>query len=941
MLVKIQAIYSISLIMAKNYQYHFIPNTHLDREWTLDFEHTRKMTVDFIDDLLVIMKKIPEYTFLLDSQAVPLEDYLEIRPEKRAELKKHISAGRINAGPWYSALDMNTITGESVVRNMLYGHLTVEEFGEPMKVGYTPFGWGQVSQLPQIYKGFGIDVAMFYRGITRDQAPRSEFTWRGADGSELLVSRFGMGARYNFYFGVWRKALYKTQNHRLHRRFFWHEDSSPFKLCDESNRYNHGYVFPNDWKMDKDAAEDAFKKLVEEEKTHFGTPHIALMHGMDTSTPDLREAEILEQCKDIAKKDGNVFYSSLARYAKDLKKAVKGEKLPVIEGEVRHLQMNKYGFNYIANDIISARTRQKLLLAQTENALVKKAEPFGLMAWLNGAQWLEPFYNLSWRQYLKCHAHDTIGGCGIDRIEQDATYRLRDSISISDMIASESLYALQAKIDTSSLDKNAVILTVFNPLPFERSEVVSAFVDVAREIEGKGFAMEDFEGNSVEFGIVPTNYYGKVFRDHADLALMSYADEYELNFFAEKVPAYGYKTFLLKRVKDAQKAKSAKGFELENEFLKAKVNSDGTITVLDKASKQAYENLNSFEDGGEMGHSWSHVSPINDLIVSSKGVKAKLSRVSSGAVSNTIRAEFTLKIPSDTPRSSDYMDWRQSTRLAKNLVPTVFVVEYTLKAGAKNVEVKVEFENKCRNHRLRAVFDSGVKSENNFAESVFDVAVRRHIRDKKNPYVEFPELTFPMARFSGLRDAKRGFAVLGGGLHEYETFADGKYALTITRAYENKICTSGDFDLEYKPGDLSQGIGQHSYKYALCFGDFGEDYELLFKQADEFSAPLLAAETKSRKGGKLPLSASFMSVEGDAIQLSAAKKAARSNSISVRLFNPSGKAKKCVVKFAKPVKEAKLCNLNEEGAKRAKIANGAVAVELGPKKIQTILINLK
>lgn len=927
--------------MAKKYKYHFIPNTHLDREWTLDFEHTRKMTVDFIDDLLVIMKKIPEYTFLLDSQAVPLEDYLEIRPEKKAELKKHISAGRINAGPWYSALDMNTLTGESVVRNMLYGHLTVEEFGEPMKVGYTPFGWGQVGQLPQIYKGFGVDVAMFYRGITRDQAPRSEFIWRGVDGTDLLVSRFGSGARYNFYFGVWREALYSDQKHRIHRRFFWHEDSSPFKLCDESNQYNHGYVFANNWKMDKDKAEAAFKKLVEVEKTHFGTEHIALMHGMDTSTPDLREAEILEQCKDIAKKDGDVFYSSLARYAKDLKKAVKGEKLPVIEGEVRHLTMNKFGFCYIANDIISARSRQKVLLNEAENALTKKAEPFGFMAWLNGVEWLTPFYNLAWRQYLKCHAHDTIGGCGIDRIEQDATYRLRDSISLSDMIASESLYKLQAKIDTSKLDPKSIVLTVFNPLPFERSENVSAFVDVAREIEGKGFELKDTNGNAVKFDIAPTNYYGKVFRDHADLALMSYADEYKLDFFAENVPALGYKTFVLSRTASAQKKSSKKDFLLENEYLKVTVNSDATIDVLEKQSKQLYKGLNYFEDGGEMGHSWSHVSPIKDLIVSSKGIKATLTRTQSSEVSNAVKATFTLKIPSDTPRSSDYMDWRQSERLAKGLIPTEFEVEYVLKAGARNVEVSVKFENKSKNHRLRAIFDTEAKAEDSFAEVVFDVAKRRIIKDAKNPYSYMPELTFPMARFAGLQDSKRSFAVLGGGLKEYEAFEGGKFALTVTRAFENKICTSGDFDLEYKPEELAQGLGKHAYKYALCFGDFGKSFENLYRMADCFTAPLLLAETKARRGGKLPLEMSTMSIDNPVVQLSCVKKAARSNDILIRLFNPSQKAESCKITLPKAIASAQICNLNEESEKSAKFSANVLSASLEAKKIQTITIKLK
>ena len=63
---------------------HFIPNNHLDREWTLDFQWTRALTVDFFDRLIEVLKLIPRYRFLLDSQAVVLEDYLEIRPEMRA-----------------------------------------------------------------------------------------------------------------------------------------------------------------------------------------------------------------------------------------------------------------------------------------------------------------------------------------------------------------------------------------------------------------------------------------------------------------------------------------------------------------------------------------------------------------------------------------------------------------------------------------------------------------------------------------------------------------------------------------------------------------------------------------------------------------------------------------------------------------------------------------
>jgi alpha-mannosidase len=46
------------------------------------------LTVKFFEDLLETFKKIPDFQFVLDSQAVPLEDYLEMFPEKKNLLKK-------------------------------------------------------------------------------------------------------------------------------------------------------------------------------------------------------------------------------------------------------------------------------------------------------------------------------------------------------------------------------------------------------------------------------------------------------------------------------------------------------------------------------------------------------------------------------------------------------------------------------------------------------------------------------------------------------------------------------------------------------------------------------------------------------------------------------------------------------------------------------------
>jgi len=176
--------------MAKGCEIHVLSNTHWDREWVHSYQSKRILLVEMMDQLLEILDYDPDYKYYhLDAQTIPLEDYLEIRPENRERLKKHIQSGRLLIGPWYVLPDEFLVSGESLVRNLLRGHKVARQFGPVMKVGYTPCSWGQVSQLPQIYAGFGIDTVFFYRGINRVVAPKSEFVWEGADGTRALASR--------------------------------------------------------------------------------------------------------------------------------------------------------------------------------------------------------------------------------------------------------------------------------------------------------------------------------------------------------------------------------------------------------------------------------------------------------------------------------------------------------------------------------------------------------------------------------------------------------------------------------------------------------------------------------------------------------------------------------------------------------------------------------
>lgn len=158
----------------KRIQCHFVSNTHWDREWRFSMQRTRHMLVYMMDMLLDIFETEPRFkSFHLDSQTLPLEDYLEIRPERKKDIEKYVGQGRLLVGPWYCLPDEFSVSGESLIRNLLLGHKVAASFGKVSKTGYSPFSWGQISQMPQIYSGFGIDFVAFYRGINTIVAPQT------------------------------------------------------------------------------------------------------------------------------------------------------------------------------------------------------------------------------------------------------------------------------------------------------------------------------------------------------------------------------------------------------------------------------------------------------------------------------------------------------------------------------------------------------------------------------------------------------------------------------------------------------------------------------------------------------------------------------------------------------------------------------------------------
>ena len=181
---------------------HYVLSTHWDREWYQSFQNFRYQLVQLLDRVFAGLEDGRlRGPFQTDGQAIILEDYLEIRPERRAQVQRLAQAGKLVIGPWYVLPDEFLVSGEALIRNLRLGRQLARSFGvEPSNVGFVCDLFGHNSQMPQIFAGFGIHGGLIWRGLNHLQT--RHVRWRGADGTELVAYRFPGGGYCDYTFKV-------------------------------------------------------------------------------------------------------------------------------------------------------------------------------------------------------------------------------------------------------------------------------------------------------------------------------------------------------------------------------------------------------------------------------------------------------------------------------------------------------------------------------------------------------------------------------------------------------------------------------------------------------------------------------------------------------------------------------------------------------------------
>ncbi|MCX8038529.1 MAG: alpha-mannosidase [Candidatus Sumerlaeia bacterium] len=180
---------------APQYQIHTVGQGHLDAVWYWPWHEAVSEIHSTFRSILDRMNETPDFTFTA-ANVVFYEWIGENDPAMLGEIRKRVEEGRWGlAGGWWVEADTNGPSGESLMRQGLYGQLALRRlFGRMTMVANNPDAAGHPATLPQILKAQGMDMFVFTRPRPNEKKlPDGLFWWEGTDGSRVLAYRPPLG----------------------------------------------------------------------------------------------------------------------------------------------------------------------------------------------------------------------------------------------------------------------------------------------------------------------------------------------------------------------------------------------------------------------------------------------------------------------------------------------------------------------------------------------------------------------------------------------------------------------------------------------------------------------------------------------------------------------------------------------------------------------------
>jgi alpha-mannosidase len=169
-----------------------VGHSHIDAAWLWRWRDGRDEVQHTWETTTKLMAKYPDMHFAASS-AQYYAWLEETDPEALMRIRTLAKEGRWDpVGGWWVESDANIPSGESLVRQALYGqHTYMRLFGKPARVAWLPNTFGFAWSLPQILRKSGFEFfvteEMRWNDTNRWPPGLNAFWWEGPDGSRIFT----------------------------------------------------------------------------------------------------------------------------------------------------------------------------------------------------------------------------------------------------------------------------------------------------------------------------------------------------------------------------------------------------------------------------------------------------------------------------------------------------------------------------------------------------------------------------------------------------------------------------------------------------------------------------------------------------------------------------------------------------------------------------------
>lgn len=838
---------------------HVVPHSHWDREWYFTTSRSKIYLMKDFKDVLDTLEKDDKFNyFMIDAQASLIDDYLKWCPQDEDRIRNLVTRGKLIIGPWYTQTDQLVISGESIVRNLYYGINRCKEFGNYMKVGYVPDSFGQSAQMPQIYKGFGIQDTLFWRGVSDDMVDSTEFNWRGSDGTVAFAVQIPFG-------------------------------------------YYYGGNIPEDEEELKVYLKEQIGKLKEKASTN----NIYFPNGFDQAPIRINLPDILKMANNIDEENEYVI-SNIENYIADVK--TERSDFKELEGEFvngKHMRVHK--------SIFSSRSDLKIMNNHLENYIVNVVEPILTMSYSLGNEYPHTVLKDIWKLMFENSAHDSIGGCNSDTTNEDVYMRYKQVRDLSTNLLDLHMRLISTKIKNNNEE---ITLTLFNAFPKDRSEVVEFEAYIPEE----NFIIKSADGKELKYVLKSkediTDYVlTQTIRLNPSKKIYIPTKVYRARIAlkVEDVPSMGYCQVVFELNKENKLSiEEVSGNEIENNYYKILANENGSINILDKVSGRLYSNQAVLEENGDGGDSYNYSPPVADLITSSLDSKSE-TKVFKSEIEEVLLMKYSMKVPASLEErengiTSAYMPIEVKISLKDDDNVISFNVE--LENNVLSHRVTALFNTEIASKLSIADQQFGIIRRETVLEE--DIKLWEANQDL---WQEKPITIEPMQSFVTLEDGKRGVAVITEGVREYQIIGEkfDTIALTLFRTFSHM----GKENLLYRPGRASgekiietpdaQLLGKMKFTFGVHIYNNDFDEANIANIAKKYLTPVQVYQYADFLNGRLIFALrdeeqiyenkySMLKVEDENFAVSSIKKQEKVDGLVIRIFNPM-KAKATEGKF--------------------------------------------